>query len=63
MVDRIATFDEVLSGEAPRARARRLMAAEDEGVDLRADEAGDAPAEAAPDIFDFEREKRRRRTA
>lgn len=62
LADRVATFDEVLNGEAPR-QARRQMAAEAEGIELRAEEVADEPAEMAPAIFDYEREKRRRRTA
>lgn len=67
MVDSIGTFDDALSAKPPRMRARR-QSAEDDLVRLAETEqermaAIAAGVAAAPDIFDFERERRRRKTA
>jgi signal peptide peptidase SppA len=82
MIDRIATFDEVMASKPPRMRARRQEAALGDGL-IRVEanvngtssstflelpdgtevaSGGDAQAEHV-DLFEFEREKRRRQTA
>lgn len=60
LADRIATFDEVREGKAPRMKARRQMAAEVDGVELVAAIEQVAAIPAVVDIYDYEREKRRR---
>jgi capsid assembly protease len=55
MVDRIATFDEVLASNAPRMRARRSAEAEAEDLGLRAELEAQQRR-----LFEFEKERRAR---
>lgn len=67
MVDRIASFDEVRGGKAPRMRARRQEAANLVRVTINGEQIVGTNEEAEgdvslgePNVFDYEREKRRR---